>query len=651
MDQGEIEYRPPSAFQQNQNKPLPTPSPDQRTNSVAGIPVVKIPSMTRAKTSDRRVSMIDTFKMGSSKVLTAIKSPVGSDSVGLDAKDTIVFSSTTRSDRMANVCFGLYSNGYINGMFSDISVHVLGKTYNLHRIVLINNKYFALRMLELQGDVKPNKDGKYDLTIDMQDSNVTHEALQVVFARLYGYFEDRVKTESLKSLLATAHYFHDSDLCDMCADFIKTIKFSPQNALDYINYSSTFDYGDTSVLFLRHVLIYLCREATVDKNLQEVTFPQLEFSWLARIVQSDTFYILSEFERFEFIRNVLTRKFETEKFGGMKGLIHEMTSHVLALGRLPVSQGKPGLVTPPQEPVSQNDVFISAAEQAASTNVVFLGKLATVSSPSLPPTEINPDHVDAAINLLSKGLLYAHIPLAQYDKIRTEGVVPGFVFDRHFRIHHDMIRLVETTPKGIQKLGVAYHYNRKNVVVVEGEPEGFFDVIMGQVYKHDLLEMPPFRFGVEFGGVVPVVTADSNGKPPAPGNALLKVLKGIVGESLLSRGVPYAGSLWSVKIEKSVDEGVNNLEVLLVRKTGSKDSTICIDSRPEAKFWCRIITYVSVNSTVTEAYTFESTGVSFLNQPTRIGQANPELFKELYVAGTMEPNTTSVRLAVLLGVL
>ncbi|KAI9329196.1 hypothetical protein BDR26DRAFT_872855 [Obelidium mucronatum] len=643
----ELEYRPPSA-----SKPLPTPSPDQRPASVGGIPTAKIPSMTRVRTGDRRVSMIDGIKLGSTKVLNAIKPNNGaSEPVGLDSKDTIVFSSTTRSDRMANVCYGLYHNGYINGMFSDITVHVLGKTYNLHRLALINNKYFAIRMLEFHGDSLTNKSGKFDLSIDMQDPNVTHEALQVVFARLYGYFEDRVTTENLKSLLATAYYFHDSDLCDMCADFIKTIKFTPTNALEYITYSSTFDYGETSLLFLRHVLIYLCREAAVDKNLQETTFPQLEFSWLARIVQSDTFYILSEYDRFEFIRTVLQRKFETDKFGGMKGLIQDMTSHVLALGRLPVSQGK-GLVTPPPEPnQQQQDVFISAAEQAASTNVVFLGKLAQVSSPSLPPAEINPDHVDAAINLLSKGLLYAHIPLAQYDKIRNEGVVPGFVFDRHFRIHHDMIRLVDTCPKGIQKLGVSYHYNRKNVVVREGAPESFFDVVMGQVYKHDLLEMPPFRFGVEFGGVVPQVAVETSGKPPAPGNALLKVLKGSLGESLVSRGVPYAGSMWSIKIEKGVEESLNHVEVSLVRKLGAKDSTICVDSRPEAKFWCRVIAYVCVNSTVTEAYTFESTGVSFLTQPTRIGDVNAELFKELYVAGNTEPNATSVRMAVLLGVL
>ncbi|KAJ3067261.1 hypothetical protein HDU98_009542 [Podochytrium sp. JEL0797] len=616
----EVAYVRPSSAGEALWKALPQSpaSPDQRPNSVAAIPMAKSPSIARMQSADRRMSMIDGFKR----------------------------MSNTISDRMSTVCEGLYKHGFADGLFSDIVVHVLGQAYNLHRLALINNKYFALRMLEIHGDAPSN--GKLELSIDMQDPNVNHDALRVVFARMYGYFEDRVTTENLESILAAAYFFHDADLCEMCADFIKTIKYTPTNALQYITYSSTFDYGETSLLLLRHVLIYLCREGFSDKELAQNTFPHLTFAWFARILQSDAFFIPSEFNRFNFITEILQRKFTADKFTELKNTVQGMTSHVLALGRLPVS--------PPASPRAEpQELHVSPAEQTANNQkVVFLGNVAQVSASSLPSGEGDSESIDAAINLLAKGLLYAHVPLGLYNQIRESRLLPSFVHDRHFRIHHDMIRLVETTPKGIQKLGVSYHYNQKNVVIREGEPQGFFELVMAPVYAHDLLEMPPFRFGVEFGGLeqVALVVPVPGGKPPVvPGNALLKVLKGAVGESLVSKGVAYAGGLWSVRIEKGLEDGVNQLEVGLVRKVGNKESTVCVDARVEAKFWCRIVAYVCVNNQVTEAYEFESTGVNFLNQASRVGEPSREIFKELFVAGGKEPNQTSVRFSVLLGVL
>ncbi|KAJ3096025.1 hypothetical protein HK100_005661 [Physocladia obscura] len=622
----------------------------------------------------------------------------------LDAKDTVSFSTTTTADRMTVVSAGLHQHGFIEGLFSDITVNILGKAYNLHRLALINNRYFSAKMRTDFSDNANTSTGKLELSIDITDPNISHDALKVVFARIYGYFEDRVTTENLKSLLATAYYFHDTDLCVMCADFIKTIKYTPQNALDYITYSSTFDYGQTSLLLLRHVLIYLCRDGASDQALLDYTFPALNFSWFARIVQSDTFVVPSEYNRFQLIASVLQKRLEHAHFSDMKDAVRTMTSHVLALGRLPPADTTNSALAPllsvgeesglevqyrpplpkgsastlassaPTTTSNGNSLHVNPADdfQQQSTpttpiynsntnSVVFLGRPAALASPNLPqePPQTKQDFTAAAINLISKSILYAHIPLPLYAKIRQENIVPGFVFDRHFRIHHDMIRLVETTPRAIQKLGVAYHYQRKNVVVRDGPPESFFDIVMSPVYAHDLLEMPPFRFAVEFGANPADLIAGNSSKPPTPGggpvHALGKLLKGTVGESLISKGAPYAGSLFSIKIEKAVgDDGIHALEISLYenRKPGTKEITDCVDNRNEAQFWCRIIAYVHTNSQVTEAYTFESTGVNFLTTSSRIGAINAQLFKELFVAvNGPEGANTCLRLSVLLGVI
>ncbi|KAJ3344806.1 hypothetical protein HDU83_004737 [Entophlyctis luteolus] len=596
----------------------------------------------------------------------------------LNAQDIVTFSTTTTADRMAVVCTGLYQHGFVEAQFSDITVRVLNKEYNLHRLTLVNNRYFALRIGEVQG--KPNPmTGKFEMFIPIDDPNITHEALTVVFARMYGHFEDKVTGENFKSLLATAYFFHDRDLCIMCADYIKTIEYNPQNALEYISYASTFDYGETSLLLLRHVLIFLCRDGASDQALVEQTFPYLDFAWFARIVQSDTFVIPSEFLRFQFIANVLRKRFQLAKFADMKDAVQHMTSHVLSLGRLPptpdLSNSTPmsfsedsGLEIAYKAPApksSRTSVHVNPAVEdvepsaTGASSVVFLGRPSSLAKPNLPqaPPTTQQELTDAAITLISKAILYAHIPLPQYAKIREESVVPGFVFDRHFRIHHDMIRLVDTTPKGIQKLGIAYHYQRKNVVVRDGPPESFFDIIMAPVFAHDLLEMPPFRFGVEFGGRsfggAPVEIVNGKGPTMPAVNPLLKVVKGGLGDGLVSKAVPYAGSLYAIRIERSVrEDGVHCLEVLLTRKPGTKETTVCIDTRPEAKFWCRIVAYCSSSSRVTEAYTFETSGVNFLQSGSRIGNLSAELFKELYLSCTgPDGAAASLRVSVLLGVL
>ncbi|KAJ3265512.1 hypothetical protein HDU77_004778 [Chytriomyces hyalinus] len=620
--------------------PLPVYGRESRdAKSLSGLPAVAMQRLS----SSRRLSMIDASKLN--RTFTNILKGDATDAVTLDAKDTVQFSSTSLPDRMAVVCHGLHKHGFVDQLFSDITVHILGKDYNLHRITLVNNPFFAIQMLQVHDNAPVN--GKVDLTIEIDDPNISHDALRVVFSRLYGYFEDRVTTANLPSLLATAYFFQDADLCEMCADFIKTIQFTPENSIFYLNYASNFDYGETTELLLRHALIFFCRESVFNKELAEETLPKLEFSWLARILQSDALYISSEFARFEFIEAVLRKKLASLDLAALKETVSGMTNHVLALGRLP-----PRAIWSANE----GDVTGSTPSSAAGSpalphgNVVFLGKLAAITAPSLPnDSELSiQDLTDAAINLLAKGIIFAHIPRNQYDKVRAETVVPGFVFDRHFRIHHDLIRLVETCPKGIQKLGISYHYDRKNVLSrKDGEAETFWENIMGTVYAHDLLEMPPFRFSVEFGRAI---TTDSGKQGGSTG--IMKVLKGAVGDNAVSKGVVYAGSLWSIRIEKQMVDGVSQLALSLVRKPASKDISTYSDTRPEVSYWCKIIAYCHVSDHVTEAYAFENISVSTLSSPSSILHGkHAELFKELYMCGSLDSNATALRLAVVLGVL
>ncbi|KAJ3022544.1 UNVERIFIED_CONTAM: hypothetical protein HDU68_009047 [Siphonaria sp. JEL0065] len=237
----------------------------------------------------------------------------------------------TDPELMTNICSNLFKFGLHESLFSDITVRALGTSYNLHRIVIADNTYLAMKMIEHTRSHGEN-DSHIVLDLVITDSNVSDEAIQIVFRRLYGDFTDEVTYENILSVLATAFLFQDTELCILCRDFIKTIKYSSSNALVFLEYASRFDYGYPSSLLLKNVLTYLCREGSTSKKLRTKTFPKMDFNWFSRIVQSDVFFVDSEFERFNFILQVLKIRFPN--FAEYSLAIDGMDTNVLSLGKL-----------------------------------------------------------------------------------------------------------------------------------------------------------------------------------------------------------------------------------------------------------------------------------------------------------------------------
>ncbi|KAJ3084880.1 hypothetical protein HDU99_000007 [Rhizoclosmatium hyalinum] len=232
------------------------------------------------------------------------------------------------------LCSNLVKFGLHDALFSDITVKALGTSYNLHRIVLFNNPYLAGKMEELQ-EMREDAGivlSHWVLELDIMDLNVNDEGIQIVFKRLYGDFSDHVTYDNLLALLATSFYFQDYELSIMCRDFIKKIEYSSSNALIYLDYASRFDYGYPTSLLLKNVLTYLCREGSTSKNLRSKTFPKMEFDWFVRIVQSDVFFVDSEYERFNFIVEVLKIRFPN--FAEYTMTIDGLNTNVLSLGKL-----------------------------------------------------------------------------------------------------------------------------------------------------------------------------------------------------------------------------------------------------------------------------------------------------------------------------
>ncbi|KAJ3069929.1 hypothetical protein HDU98_007022 [Podochytrium sp. JEL0797] len=227
---------------------------------------------------------------------------------------------------MTAVCTGLIHNGLHDSLFSDVTVKVKGTSYNLHRVMLVQSEFWAERLVGGEGEAH------VVVEVDVTDANVSDEGVQMVFKRMYGDCTDSITSTNLLALIATSHYFKDTQLSLLCREFIKTIAFSSQNSLLYLDFASHHNYGYPTTLLLTHTLVYLCREGSTSEKLRNGTFAQMEFGWFVRIVQSDAFFVDGEVERWRFVVEVLKARFVN--FGEYRLVVDEMNTNVLSLGKL-----------------------------------------------------------------------------------------------------------------------------------------------------------------------------------------------------------------------------------------------------------------------------------------------------------------------------
>ncbi|KAJ3185297.1 hypothetical protein HDU85_001347 [Gaertneriomyces sp. JEL0708] len=214
----------------------------------------------------------------------------------------------------------LYTQGFLNGLFSDVKLNILGMTFNLHRIVLMHNEYFASMLSG--GPWKETKNAEIDIEVD--DPNITVEAVTIVLARLYGKPEIPMPNgASAMALLAAASFFGDAPLADRATEFI-ALDISVATVIDYLTFSDRFYYGKCSELILELCVNYLCREGvrsvqdTSDDDEAKIegrkamlaVYTKLPREWLRRVLTSECLWAENEQDRLSFVLHVIKARWE-----------------------------------------------------------------------------------------------------------------------------------------------------------------------------------------------------------------------------------------------------------------------------------------------------------------------------------------------------
>ncbi|KAF9959529.1 hypothetical protein BGZ72_009474 [Mortierella alpina] len=213
--------------------------------------------------------------------------------------------------------------GLLEGTGSDIRVRAFGTTYRLHRLILTQSAFFE-RMLN--GPWKEHSLDQVDLQFD--DANITRESLEIAIRRLYGVWTvetectsgDRISlghdahgtpaltSANVMAVLASATYLGLDSLCDQCTAYaIRTL--STEHVAEYIQFSHHHNYHPWSSRIAQACHAFLCRNGFEDPTVRCLhVFERIPVEWLSTVIASHAFWVPSEWDRYMFCRQVVSRR-------------------------------------------------------------------------------------------------------------------------------------------------------------------------------------------------------------------------------------------------------------------------------------------------------------------------------------------------------
>ncbi|KAJ1530009.1 hypothetical protein HK096_009014 [Nowakowskiella sp. JEL0078] len=245
------------------------------------------------------------------------------------------------------ICTHIYNAGFAQGIYSDLVLRIQptssnsqipeGTAFKLHRIIVMRSPYLAslLSDAEMRGDGSFRYGMPLDITIPMNDPNMTPEGILVALGHLYASFSHASLTSGtsptpghrsilLRSVLAAANLFHLADLAQHATDLMKS-DISRSTVIEYCQFANQPEwggnYGTWSQDIRDYVFSYLCRG--VVKEISEkiapvwsnregeaykelvMLFSNLPFEWLKKVVESKAFEVPTDVERYHVAKEII----------------------------------------------------------------------------------------------------------------------------------------------------------------------------------------------------------------------------------------------------------------------------------------------------------------------------------------------------------
>jgi hypothetical protein len=192
----------------------------------------------------------------------------------------------------------------LSGRHSDITVHVFGYPYKLHRLLLDQATFFASA---LSGPWLESKASDITLHPEDIDTNITQVSFELALKRLYGANVPEEEDAEAVSLFATACWLEMPDLIDSSIESMlrqmSTATLAPLIKLVTSNY-----YGRSGDKILASAKAMLCRDGW---KMPTKFWDGIPGDIIREIVGGDGFFINGEWDRWVLAKRLLDRHLKT----------------------------------------------------------------------------------------------------------------------------------------------------------------------------------------------------------------------------------------------------------------------------------------------------------------------------------------------------
>ncbi|KAJ3240393.1 hypothetical protein HDU81_003792 [Chytriomyces hyalinus] len=256
-------------------------------------------------------------------------------------------------------------NAFNQGLFADAQVHIGGREFKLHRVVLLQSRLFASLLKESGANSNESfTDGRITITLDTRNRpGLSATSLEIVFRDLYTpcLRSSQVHEKSVFHILAAACFLQTQDLISYCTRFI----LESVNPTNIAFYASQMDsivscpmsaqaslQGETGIMgeFARLLAAvrktlkpkleaYLCQvvnvglseanaaESAVQKKESQSANETISYSshqsifmllaacpisWFQNVVEADSLCIPDEFSRYLFLKNAAIARWKLQ---------------------------------------------------------------------------------------------------------------------------------------------------------------------------------------------------------------------------------------------------------------------------------------------------------------------------------------------------
>lgn len=205
------------------------------------------------------------------------------------------------SNDTASLSTHLYTRGLLGGRHSDITVHVFGHGYALHRIILDRAPFFASALSEpwLEASAK-------EITLHPEDidPSITRITFELALRRLYGCHSQAEEELEARGLFATGCWLEMQDLIEASTTAILR-QLQTKSLGQTVQQVTNSYYGRPGEKILASAKAMLCRDGW---SMPLAYWDSIPSDVIRELVGGDCLFIPGEWERWILARRILDRK-------------------------------------------------------------------------------------------------------------------------------------------------------------------------------------------------------------------------------------------------------------------------------------------------------------------------------------------------------